>query len=152
MHPLSSQLVASHSVIPFMLLGKRTLNTIAEPKFFVRSLRVGRILPRLLIRSQRNETSQNTRTLRTEKKMGQENVKGTGIEGCGYQCLRFRTWIGRGSAESLLGDAIRELALCNGDQAEQTLRSLSSAGVRYAAVLQAEASAKEFEHLRKLVI
>jgi len=150
MHPLSVQLAASHNVIPFMLLGKKTLNTIAERNSAYGVAESAVYCPAYL-------SAHNERKL--VKALGPYALRRRWVRRMlrehGLRVADIRSQISNGglvdsSTENLLADAIRELALCKRDQAEQTLRSLSSLGVRYAAVLQAEDRAAEFEHLRKL--
>jgi len=55
-----------------------------------------------------------------------------------------------GPAALVLGDAIRELALCGESAAKKRLAVLSDSGVRYVALLLAEETAEEASNLEKL--
>jgi len=150
MHPLSLQVAASHNVIPFMLLGKKTLNTLAERNSIYGVSESAVYCPAYLSPHDEKKLVKAFGPYALRRRWVRRLLREHGLNVVDVKSQISNGGLTERTTENLLANAIRELALCKRDHAEQTLRCLSSLGVRYAAVLQAEQSAEEFENLRKL--
>ncbi len=150
MHPSSLQVAASYNVIPFMLLGKRTMSTLAERNSTDGVSESAVYCPAYLSAHNEKKLVKALGPYALRRRWVRRMLRERGLRVADVKSQISNGGLTERTTESLLANAIRELALCKGDHAEQTLRGLSSLGVRYAAVLQAEDSGEEFEHLRRL--
>ena len=124
-----------------MLLGKRTLTTIAERNSTYGISESAVYCPAYLSAHNKMKLVKALGHYALRRRWVRRMLREHGLRVADVTSQISNGGLVESSAENLLSDAIRELALCNGNQAEQTLRSLSSSGVRYAAVLQAEDTA-----------
>lgn len=145
---LASELTLEYSAIPFMLLDR----SIEDQVCGLRSDGNG-----TAVYCPSDLSSENDREL--IKAFGQYALRRRRVREAlrseGLKVSEVRTEISNGgptepNAEQVLIDAIRSLALCGMGRTHLRLRELSQQGVRYAALLLAEESAEQNEHLSKL--
>jgi hypothetical protein len=147
---LASELGAEYSAIPFMLLGGSIEDQLSK-------LRSNGIGDDIAVYCPCHLSSQTAGAL--IKSFGHYALRRKWVRGAlrkqGVSVADVRAQISTGgplgaTATHVLMDAIRNLALCDGEQTHERLRTFSQMGVKYVAVLLAEENAEQNERLSEL--